>query len=60
MDRGHDAVLDAEIIQQNFCHGSQTIGRARGVGDNVVQFWVVGRVIDAQYDGDIGVLPVRK
>ena len=59
VDRGHDAVLDAKIIQQNFCHGSQTIGRAGGVGDDVVQFRIIGLVVDAQHDSDIRILRRR-
>ena len=43
MDRGHDPVLDAKVIQQHFRHGRQTIGRAGGVGDDVVRFWIEAR-----------------
>ena len=59
MDRSHEAVLDAEIIQQHFCHRSQTIGRAGGVGDNVVHVWIVGLVVDTQDDGDVRIFRWR-
>ncbi len=55
MDRGHDAVFDAEVIQQDFGHGRQAVGRAGGVGDDVVRDRVVGLVVDAQHEGDIRV-----
>ena len=53
VDRRHEALLDADRLVQHLGDRRQAIGRARGVGDDVV---VLGQlvVVDAVDDGEIG------
>ena len=49
VDRGHQAALDPDRLVQHLRHRSQAVGRAGGVGDDVVLFRVVGVVeVDSQ------------
>src|SRR5271166_3561541 len=58
MDRRHEAVLDADRVVEHFRHRRETVGRARGVGDDVM---VLGQlvVVDAVDDGEIGAVRRR-
>src|SRR5579862_2626459 len=55
----HEAVLDAEVVQQHLDHGRQAVGGAGGVGDNVVLGGIVFVVVDAEDYGDVLVLGGR-
>ena len=44
VDRGHQALDDAELVVEHLGHRRQAVGRARGVGDDVV----AGRVVVAR------------
>ena len=60
MHGGHDAVADAERLVEHLDDGGQAVGRARGVGDDVVALGVVDVVeVDAQRHGDVGLLGRR-
>ena len=52
----HVAALDAEVLQQHLGEGSQAVGGAGGVRDDVVHLGVVLVVVDAHDDGDVLVL----
>ena len=52
MDRGHQALLDAERFVQHLGHRGQTVRGAAGVRDALVLFGQL-IVIDAQNDGEI-------
>ncbi len=57
VDRRHHAVADAERLVEHLGHGGQAVGGAGGVGDDVVALGVVvGLEVDAERDGDVGVL----
>ena len=54
VDRGHQAVLDADGLVQDLGHRREAVRRARRVGDDVVLVLVVGLVeVDAERDGDV-------
>ena len=51
VDRRHQAVLDADGVVDHLRDRRQAVGRARGVGDDVVRVGVVVRVeVDAESD----------
>ena len=56
VDGVHVAALDAEVLQQHLGEGSQAVGGAGGVRDDVVHLGVVLVVVDAHDDGDVLVL----
>ena len=53
VDRGHQALDDAELVVEHLGHRRQAVGRARRVGDHVVAGRVVQLVVDAHHDGDV-------
>jgi hypothetical protein len=55
VDRGHEAGFDPELVQQDLGHRADRVGGARGVGDDVVPLGVVGVVVDAEDDRQVGV-----
>ena len=56
VDRGHQAVLDADRLVQHLGHRGQAVGRAGGVGDDLVLLAVVGLgEVDAEHDGRVRV-----
>ncbi len=56
VDRRHQAVLDADRVVEHLGHRRQAVGRARGVGDDVVLVAVVDLVeVDAEHDGHVRV-----
>ena len=55
VDRGHDAVLDADGVVQHLRHRGQAVRRARRVRDDVVLLGVVGVVVHAQHERHVGV-----
>jgi hypothetical protein len=59
VDRGHQALDDAELVVKHLGHRSQAVGRAGRVGDHVVAGRVVVVVVDAHDDGDVLVLRGR-
>ena len=54
--RGHDGLLDAEGLVNEFHWNAQGIGGAAGVGDDVVLGRVVILLVDAQHDGEVLIL----
>src|SRR5512138_839188 len=52
---GHEALLDAEDVVQDLDHGGQAVGRAGGVGDDVVLGGIVRPLVDAEDQGGVGV-----
>ena len=56
VDRRHHAALNAECVVKNLGHGCQAVGRAGGIGQDVLGRRVVGRLIDAHDDRDVLVL----
>ncbi len=50
VDGRHEAPLDAERVVEDLDDGGQAVGRAGGVGDDVVLGRVVGLLVDAQDD----------
>src|SRR5262249_24527292 len=54
-----EAPLDAEGIVEDLHGGRQTIRRARSVGDDPMLLAVIGRLVDAEHDGDVGILGRR-
>src|SRR6266852_5527440 len=55
---GHGAALNAKRFVKNLGDGSEAIGGAGGVGNDVVFRGIVELVIDAQHEG--GVRPIRR
>ena len=54
MDGGHQTFLDAETLPQQHVHQRrQAVGRAGGVGKDVVPGRVVFLVIDSHHDRDV-------
>ncbi len=49
----HQAALNRESIVQHLCHGSQAVGRARGVGNDIVLNRVILIMVYAHYNGNI-------
>ncbi len=45
MDGGHGATVDAERFLKNLGHGSEAIGGAGGIGNDVVRGGIVGLVV---------------
>src|SRR5215211_6795500 len=56
VDGGHEALLDPEAVEQDLGQGDHRVGRAGGVGDDVVAGRVVRLVVDPHHDGDVLVL----
>src|SRR6201999_2748080 len=50
---GHQALDDAEVLQQDLGHRRHAVGGAGGVGDDLVVGRVVLVVVDAHDDGDV-------
>ena len=53
VDRGHDAVDDAEGVVEDLDDGREAVGGAGGVGDDVVLGRVVLGVVDAEDEGEV-------
>lgn len=54
MDGGHETFNDTKLVIDDFCEGCKAVGRARGVGDNVI-LWVISIKVDtADEHGCIG------
>ena len=53
VDRGHQAVLDPDGVVEHLRDRRQAVGRAGGVGDDVVGVGVVVVEVDAEGDGDV-------
>jgi hypothetical protein len=49
--RGHQAVLDAEVVEQDLRHRREAVGRAAAHGYDVIRLGVVVLVVDAEHDG---------
>ncbi len=56
VDRGHDSVANAEVLQQYLGHRRQAVGRAGGVGDDLVLARIIGVLVHAQHDRHVRVL----
>ncbi len=56
VDGGHQRLLDAEGIAENFGHRSNAVGGARGIGQDVVLLRVVLILVHPQDNGQIGAL----
>ena len=56
VDGGHQTLDDADTVVEGLGHGSQAVGGAGCVGDDVVDGRIVLVVIDAHDDGDVLVL----
>ena len=56
MNRRHQAVTDAKILQDDFCHWRQTIGRTGRVGDDLVLVRIVVCFVHTEDDGQVGIL----
>ena len=59
MDRGHEALVDADGVVEHFGDGRETVGRAGGVGDDLV---LLGQlvVVDAVDHGEVGAVGRRR
>ena len=55
VDRRHETLLDRERVVQHLGHRGDAVRRAGGVGDDVVRVLVVGVVVDAEHDRDVGI-----
>lgn len=53
MNGGHQTLDDTEFILDNFCNRSQTVGRARSVGDDGIFCAVFVQVDTANEHGGI-------
>ena len=53
MDGGHQALDDAEALEDHLGDGGEAIGGAGGVGDDSVLAGVVALLVDAHDDGDV-------
>src|SRR4051794_23972896 len=51
--RGHEAPLDAEVVEEDLRHRAEAVGGAARVGDDVVRRRVVDPVVDAHHDRDV-------
>ena len=49
----HQTPLDPKLIVEDLGHGGKTVGRARGVGDDVVGAWVVLVVVHTHHNGEV-------
>src|SRR5437667_521428 len=56
VDGGHGAAVDAKSLLENFGNGSEAIGGAGGVGNDVVRGGVVGLVVHAQDESGVGAI----
>src|SRR6266540_1627489 len=56
VDGGHEALLDAEAVEQDLGQRHHRVGGAGGIGDDVVAGRVVGVLVDPDDDGDVLVL----
>ena len=54
VDRGHQALLDAEGVVEHLDHRHEAVRRARGVGDDLVRRGVERVVVDADHEGGVG------
>src|SRR4029077_19450050 len=54
VDGGHRAAVDAKGFLENFGDGSETVGGAGSVGNDVVLGGVVGLIVHAEDEGGIG------
>lgn len=45
MDGGHETLNDTELVVDDLGEGSEAVGRARGVGDDVL-LWVIRVQVD--------------
>src|SRR5258708_35951915 len=53
MDGGHGAAVDSESFLENFGYGSEAVGGAGSVGNDVVRRGIVGLVVHAENEGSI-------
>src|SRR6266508_236443 len=60
VDRGHEALLDRELVVQHLRERRDAVGRAGGVREHVVRFRVVGLVVDTEHDRHIRALGRRR
>src|SRR5205085_3747266 len=51
--RGHETLLDAEGVVEDLDHGYEAVGRAGGVGHDLVLSGVEGVVVDAHDEGGV-------
>ena len=54
VDRGHQALLDAERVVEHLDHRDEAVGGARGVRDDLVLGRVERVVVDADHEGGVG------
>src|SRR5688500_4719155 len=60
VDRGHQAALDAEAIENHLGREGEAVRRAAGVADDVVLLAVVGALVDAEDQRDVLALGGRR
>ena len=60
VDRGQQAALDAEAVEQHLGDRRQAVGRARRVRDDGVLGGIEAVLVDAQDDGDVLVAGGRR
>jgi len=53
MNGRHQTALDSKIFMQHFCHWSESVGGATGVGNNKVGFRIVVFVVHAHHHGAV-------
>ena len=46
-------MLDAEVVVEHLHHGGEAIGRARGVGDDVMALGIVHPIVNAHHQGQV-------
>jgi len=56
---GHQSLYDPEGIVKHLDHRRETVGGARGCGDDVMFIGVIVLVVDALDDGQVQILPRR-
>src|SRR6266853_2152069 len=56
MDGGHGAAVDPEGVMKHSGDGSEAVGGARSVGNDVMRCGIVGLVVDAEDKGGVGTI----
>jgi hypothetical protein len=56
VDGGHHTVLDAPFVVDDFGRGSQTVGGAGSIGENVMALGIVLVFVHTQDDGEVFIL----
>jgi len=59
VNRGHRAAVDPKGFLENFGDGSQAIGGAGSVGNNMMLSGIVGLVVHAENKGGVGAVRRR-